>query len=180
MKILFNSFTLFILFLSSCQPNKKEPHKTTGTDSSQITSTKNNQAAVDSITVSGITENKICFENKGLKYTVSITLIITGNKASGSVSSEEIGNNRLGGNGEIQKVPFKGRISGDSIFVTFKGTPPVAGSASEWTELPWRLQNNRSAGKAMQILVIPFQARNYDTNQWELTEYFFEEIGCQK
>ena len=114
---------------------------------------------------------KRCFANDGLKYKTVVTIYTGGdfNEVSGNVVSEEIDSNKK------ETTAFEGTISGDKLTIKFKGTAPVIGSASEWTDKPWTLK--KAGGK--ETLLIVFNAKNYDTNKWADTDYQFAKVECK-
>ncbi len=107
--------------------------------------------------------NKKCFENDGLKYKTSVSIFSSEKEVSGTVTSEALDD------GTKQTADFTGSIAGDQMTITFKGSPPVIGAASEWTKKPWTIK--KAGGK--ETLLIVFNAKNYDTNKWEETTYEF-------
>ena len=116
-----------------------------------------------------IPATKKCFSNDGMKYSVAITINMWEKEASGNVTSEELGS------GQKTTATFTATVSGDALTVTFKGTPPVVGDASEWTTKPWTIKNK--AGK--EKLHIVFNAKNYETNKWADADYEFETVACK-
>ena len=117
---------------------------------------------------------KICFANEGLKYKTVITIIFgIKNEVSGTVTSEEPGS------GKKETTAFEGTSDGETFKVKFKGTAPVVGSASEWTDKPWKIEQLPQKGEWTRILHIVFNAKNYDTNKWEDTDYGFKEGPCK-
>lgn len=111
-----------------------------------------------------------CFENDGLKYAVKINMTIAGNEVKGQLASTETGSN------QTETKEFSGTVEGDNLKVKFEGTPPVIGDASEWTDKPWMLAKTKK-GNA-EILLIIFNAKNYQTNKWE--DQKFEFAACSK
>lgn len=109
-----------------------------------------------------------CFSNDGLKYTTTITLFTEGNTIRGNVKSTDLKS------GKEEKTKFTGTIEGKNLSVSFRGTPPVVGAASEWTEKTWTLENTGGTEK----LLINFKAKNYETNKWE--EMVYEFLPCKK
>jgi hypothetical protein len=114
---------------------------------------------------------KRCFANDGLKYNTIITIYggDNSNEVAGDVASEEIDSNKK------ETTKFEGTISGDKLTIKFKGTPPIIGDASEWTDKPWTIK--KAGGK--ETLVIVFNAKNYDTNKWGVTDYQFAKVDCK-
>jgi len=111
-----------------------------------------------------------CFVSEGLKYQTTVTLIFNDNEAMGIVSSEEIES------GKKRSTGFKGTRKSNEFTVEFiQGKPPVIGDASEWTGKPWTLK--KEGGK--ETLHIIFNAKNYDTNKWEDTDYQFVLLDCK-
>lgn len=120
-------------------------------------------------------EIKKCYANDGLKYKTVITIIFgIKNEVSGNVTSEEIES------GKKETTAFEG-TSDDWVKFTikFKGTPPVIGSASEWTDKPWTIKQLEGKGQWMERLHITFNAKNYDTNKWEDSDYQFVMVECK-
>ncbi len=100
----------------------------------------------------------------GLKYEVCVKLSFEADgKLTGTISSNEYFQ-------EGETVSFAGTFTDNKIQVKFNEEPPVVGAASEWTEKPWRIE--QKDGK--EVLIIPFFVKNYDTMEWEDTEYIFE------
>jgi hypothetical protein len=110
-----------------------------------------------------------CFANDGLKYKTVINLSIGETDCIGIVTSEDLES------GKKESTGFTGTISGDKLTIKFKGTAPVIGSASEWTDKPWSLK--KDGGK--ETLHIVFSAKNYDTNKWKDTDYLFAPADCK-
>lgn len=111
---------------------------------------------------------KKCYANDGLKYNSVITLFFGNNEVAGNVTSEELES------GKKEMSKFGGTMNGDKLSIKFEGTPPVIGAASEWTDKPWII--NKEGGKA--TLLIEFNAKNYETNKWEKTNYQFVMVEC--
>ena len=112
---------------------------------------------------------KKCFSSDGLKYSTVISLNITGDNVTGNVTSEELGS------GKKESTEFEGIFANDKFAIKFKGTPPVAGDASEWTNKPWTMEQ----GKGKEKLHIIFNAKNYETNKWSDTDYEFALVDCK-
>jgi hypothetical protein len=112
---------------------------------------------------------KRCFANDGLKYKTVVTLFSGENEVAGNVTSEDLET----GKKEISK--FGGIMKADKLTIKFEGTPPVIGDASEWTGKPWTI---KKAG-GQETLLIVFNAKNYNTNKWEDTNYQFVQVDCQ-
>jgi len=108
-----------------------------------------------------------CFQNEGLKYSVSINMFIGKTELAGQLASTESGSEK------VIVSNFSGTIKGDKLNVTFEGNPPVIGDASDWTDKPWTL---KKSGKQETLLII-FNAKNYETNKWEEMKYEF--TGCK-
>ena len=120
------------------------------------------------------TYDRKCYANEGLKYRTVIMLnYSSANELTGSVSSQELESN------ETEVAKFTGTIEGDKITVQFSGTPPVIGAATEWTEKPWTLKEVVGKSDYMENLRIVFNAKNYDTNKWEDTDYVFILFYCK-
>lgn len=111
---------------------------------------------------------KSCFSNDGLKYNMVITLFISGDTVTGNVSSTELDS------GKEEKTTFTGTADGNKLTIAFSGKPPVVGAASEWTNKPWMIENTAGVEK----LLITFNAKNYETNQWQ--EMVYEFLPCSK
>jgi hypothetical protein len=115
-------------------------------------------------------EVKKCYSNDGLKYNTVITIVFGDkNNVTGNVTSEELET------GKKETIAFEGISLGDKLAIKFKGTAPVIGDASEWTDKPWTIK--KAGGK--ETLVIVFNAKNYDTNKWEDTDYQFAQVDCK-
>lgn len=110
-----------------------------------------------------------CFESNGLKYKVTINLSTGPDELGGMLYSEEMGS------GKIDSIAFSGTPSGEELSVSFDGTPPPVGDASEWLNKSWRLRGKPGSEK----LYILFNAKNYETNKWKETEYGFEQVNCR-
>lgn len=112
---------------------------------------------------------KKCYTNDGLQYKTVVTIFSGGNDVVGNVSSEDLGS------GNKQTTEFTGTISGEAMIIKFKGEPPVVGATSEWTNNVWTIK--KTGGK--EILHIIFNAKNYETNKWQDTDYKFEKVDCK-
>lgn len=158
-------FVTIVILIAACGNNNSSDKKTTTGDT--VESMKNN--TVEKQTIADERRDvKKCFTSEGLKYTVTITLFTDGNDIRGNVTSTETGSDK------IEKAKFTGKKEGNTLTVSFHGTPPVAGDASEWTTKPWTLEEKEGKEK----LLIPFNAKNYETNKWEEMKYEF--IPCEK
>lgn len=111
-----------------------------------------------------------CFKNEGLKYTTTINMFIGDKHILGQVVAEEIG-----GNNTTIIENFDGTIAGKTLNIKFKHKSPIIGTASEWTDKPWTIK--KEGGK--ETLLIVFNAKNYDTNKWEDTNYQFALVDCK-
>ena len=109
------------------------------------------------------TEKK-CFENDGLKYHVSIEWESNGKEINGKVISKELSSEKS------TEAAFSGTMEADGLIVAFITPPPVVGDASVWTSKPWKLTKK---GKQQKLLIF-FNAKNYETQKWQETEYEFE------
>ena len=108
------------------------------------------------------------FYTGGLKYETTIQIIIESDgKLTGTVTSNEYGMEN-----EAETVSFSGTQTDGKINVKFNGEPPIVGDASEWTDKPWQIV--KKDGEEM--LVIIFNSKNYETDEWEETEWEFENI----
>lgn len=120
---------------------------------------------------------KKCYANDGLKYKTVVTLLFVKKNGedivSGNVTSEELGS------GKTERGVFEGTINGDKFMIKFVGNPPTTGDASEWTDKPWTLEHLPGKGQWMEKLHIIFNAKNYDTNKWEDTDYQFVMVDCK-
>jgi len=112
---------------------------------------------------------KKCYTNEGLKYKIVVVINFGETDVVGNITSEETSS------GEIHTTAFEGKLSGKTITAVFKGTPPPAGDASEWTTKPWTIENKQ--GK--EILHIVFNAKNYETNKWADMDYEFTATDCK-
>ncbi len=119
------------------------------------------------------TEVKKCYANDGLKYKTVITLLFYKKNeediVSGNVTSEELGS------GKTERGVFEGTINADKFMIKFVGNPPTVGDASEWTDKPWTIK--KAGGK--ETLHVIFNAKNYDTNKWEDSDYQFVLVDCK-
>ena len=163
-------FTGFISFAVSCNSKDKKGKvkDVSMTDVSKDTMPQPpappHTYPVKDSAVTVVTMEKKCFENIGLKYNVRIEFELTETAISGKVISKEIDVNQQ------TSSDFTGSINGNSITIKFAKQAPVVGDASEWTDKPWKLVKNGSKEK----LLIPFDAKNYETNKWQISEYEFE------
>jgi len=159
------SLAIFTLSCNNAEKNKEAKEQTAGTTDSPSPS-----AAENTETTAIETTGEKCFTNEGLKYATSITINFTaGKQVTGKVSSTELGT------GEKQVAKFSGTYEDGQLMVQFAGTAPIIGAASEWTSKPWKLDNSPDKEK----LLIIFNAKNYDTNQWGETEYTFAPVPCK-
>jgi hypothetical protein len=158
-------------FIVSC--GSKKP-KTKDEDASVTNNTQeqNTSLPAPSTTSPGkeetVNSSEKCFSSEGLKFSVTIKMKINGENVSGQVASTDAGSN------QTKTADFSGTLSGDKIMTRFKGDPPVIGDASEWTNNPWILDKS---GKNETLLII-FNAKNYETNNWEDQKYEF--TSCSK
>jgi hypothetical protein len=111
----------------------------------------------------------LCFENEGLKYNLRIRIeYITPERANVEVISTDIGSNKE------SVASFSCDIKDNQLLVKSVSSLPAAGDASEWiANKNWVIDAN----KAKQTLLIPFKAKNYETNKWEEMTYSFD--PCQ-
>jgi hypothetical protein len=116
---------------------------------------------------------KKCFANEGLKYKTTVEFKMGETDFTGTVTSEELES------GKKVTADFTGVISGKKMIVKFKGTPPVVGAASEWTDKPWTIEKVEGKSQLKEKLHIVFNAKNYDTNKWEDTDYKFVLVDCK-
>lgn len=118
---------------------------------------------------------KKCYASDGLTYKTFITLVFDGlkNEVSGNVTSEELET------GKKETTQFEGTSDGVKFTIKFKGNPPVVGAASEWTDKPWTIEQLPAKGEFTEKLHIIFNAKNYDTNKWENTDYQFNQVACK-
>jgi hypothetical protein len=111
-----------------------------------------------------------CFVNDGLKYKTIISLYVGDTSfVLGHVTSEELGS------GEEKTTDFIGTLIDNKLPVNFRKEPPLMGDASEWTNKTWSLKKEG----AKETLHIVFNAKNYDTNKWEDTDYRFVSVDCK-
>jgi hypothetical protein len=113
--------------------------------------------------------DKKCFANEGLKYKTTVEFSMGKTDFIGTVTSEEMNSDKK------ETADFSGVRSGEGLIVKFKGTPPVVGSASEWTGHVWTIKKKGNK----ESLYIIFNAKNYETNKWEDTDYEFKQIDCK-
>jgi hypothetical protein len=157
-------------FIVSC--GTKKP-KTKEEDASVTNSTQeqNTSLPAPSTTSPGkeetVNSSEKCFSSDGLKYTVTIKMKINGGEVSGQLASTEAGSN------QTKTADFNGTLTGEKLMIKFNGNPPVIGDASEWTNNPWILDKS---GKKETLLII-FNAKNYETNNWEDQKYEFTACG---
>lgn len=112
---------------------------------------------------------KMCFANEGLKYKTTVEFNMGETDFIGTVTSEEMDS------GKKETAGFTGVKSGEGLIVKFKGTPPVVGSASEWTDHVWTIKKKGT----IESLYIIFNAKNFETNKWQDTDYEFEQTDCK-
>ena len=111
-----------------------------------------------------------CYTNDGLKYSTVITInYMPDNKVTGKAMSKEPDSDKK----EVAK--FTGSVTGDKLSVKFVGTPPMVGTASEWTGNPWTIVSK--SGK--ESIGIVFNAKNYESNKWAETNYEFVLAECR-
>ncbi|MGI6342560.1 MAG: hypothetical protein ACOXZ9_06245 [Bacteroidales bacterium] len=109
------------------------------------------------------------FYSGGLKYETLVKLSINSKgEVTGTVTANEYGM-------EGEPISFTGTLSNGEINVKFNSDPPVVGAASEWTNMPWRIEERD--GK--DVLIITFYAMDYETEEWGNSEYEFEEVNEQ-
>jgi len=155
--------SLSVLFFA-CNSNTDK--KDTGANDKPV---NDSSAVKPAVNPPGVETNnqlpKKCFENNGLKYNTSVTIIyLTDSTVSGTVTSESLEDTKK------ENADFEGKLSGDKLTIAFKGTAPVVGDASEWTNKPWVIKKSGDKEK----LQIIFNAKNYDTNKWGNTTYEFD------
>jgi hypothetical protein len=146
-----------ILF-SACQSNSSSGKNT---DNKQDTTVK------QPFNSSAHTATQKCFTNQGLKFNATVTLNMDDRTVTGNVSTEDEGS------GQKTSTSFEGSRNKDTLIVRFKGTPPMVGDASEWTDKPWFI----SHANGKESLGIIFNAKNYQTSKWEMTTYTFDPCG---
>ncbi len=144
------------LLLAACQTNSSNSG-----DKKQDTAIKQPVSMLTQATT------KKCFSNEGLKFNATINFTMDDKTVTGDVSTEDEGS------GQKTSVSFEGSRNGDTLNVKFKGTPPMVGDASEWTDKPWVI--SRDNGK--ESLGIIFNAKNYQTNKWGMITYTFDPCG---
>lgn len=111
------------------------------------------------------------FYSEGLKYFTRVKMSIESDgKVTGTVASIEHGEE------EFLTTSFSGTFTNGEIQVIFDSEPPVVGANSNWTDKPWRIETKE--GK--EVLIIPFYAKNYETNEWGDTEYEFEAVEVRE
>ncbi|MDD3739350.1 MAG: hypothetical protein PHP31_08680 [Lentimicrobiaceae bacterium] len=109
------------------------------------------------------------FYSGGLKYETLVRLSINSNgEVTGTVTSNEYGI-------EEEPVSFTGTLSNGEINVKFNSEPPIVGAASEWTNMPWRIEEREDK----EVLIITFYAMDYETEEWGNSDYEFEEVSEQ-
>ena len=170
MQIFSNSKNFFtaslVLFMLACNSNSAKEKKVEN---------KQTDTVVPPQPKAGISDLRKCFANDGLNYKTFITINFDGvrNEVSGNVTSEEIES------GKKVTTPFEGTSDGIRFTIKFKGTPPVIGTGSEWTDKPWTIKHKEGKGQWMEQLFITFNAKNYDTNKWENSDYLFAQVECK-
>ena len=149
--ILFASLA-FLLF--GCNNAKKE--KDTAKQSVETTGTTTTTPTLNSLPdTAQQTVVQKCYTNDGLKYSTAITInYMPDNNITGKVTSKELDSDKK----DVAK--FTGSIAGDKLIIKFVGTPPLVGTASEWTSNPWTIVSK--TGK--ESIGIVFNAKNYETN----------------
>jgi hypothetical protein len=100
----------------------------------------------------------LCFENDGLKYALQVRIeYITTDKATVEVNSTDLGSNK-----KVTST-FTCEIKDNQLLVKSISNLPLAGDASQWIpNKNWVIDAN----KPKQTLLIPFKAKNYETNKW--------------
>ena len=157
------------ILLFACN-NDKKGKDTANQSVETVESTATNPALITPADTSRQTVVQKCYSNDGLKYSIVITInYMPENKVTGKVMSKELDSDKK----EVAK--FTGSVTGDKLTVTFVGTTPMVGTASEWTGKPWTIVNK--SGK--ESLGIIFNAKNYETNKWAETNYEFVLADCQ-
>lgn len=162
-------FTVIISFTFSCGSKEKKVKVT----DVNLTDVRNDTIpqppvpphtypAVDSAVT--VTVEKKCFENMGMKYLVRVEIDINGTTVTGNIMSKDLGSNQQ------SAATFTGTLKENNLTIKFAKQAPVVGDASEWTDKPWKLVKNGSKEK----LLIPFDAKNYETNKWQTKDYEFE------
>lgn len=170
------TLTFFIL---SCNSAKKDKVGTGNpTDTATATATTPPPPAGDTATAQTVSDVKKCFSNDGLKYKTTVTITFEGSKVTGTVTSEDLGS------GKKETGSFEGNAKGDKLTVKFNGKTPAIGDATEWIEKPWTITQSSSAASLVaasssEKLIIPFNAKNYETNKWSETGYEFALSNCK-
>lgn len=118
---------------------------------------KKDTTTTEAVAVTPAPAKSACYSNDGLTYKTVITISFDSITVTGNVTSEELES------GKKETVQFDGIRTNDKISVTFKGTAPVIGKASEWTDKPWRIKFADGNDK----LVLIFNSKNYETNEWQ-------------
>ena len=155
--------------LVNCNNAKKE--KDTAKQSVETTGTTTTTPTLNSLPdTAQQTVVQKCYTNDGLKYSTAITInYMPDNTITGKVTSKELDSDKK----EVAK--FTGSIAGDKLIIKFVGTPPLVGTASEWTSNPWTIVSK--PGK--ESIGIVFNAKNYETNKWAETYYVFVLTDCK-
>jgi hypothetical protein len=170
--ILVASLALFFIACNNDKPKRVKVQEITLQDIKQEDSTPKPPPPpapkIQSPYAKMINEEKKCYVNRGLKYTTIITIYIGDSEVIGIVNRIDLES------GREERTTFTGPRNGDKLSIKFDGTPPVIGAASEWTNKPWTLKKEG----AKKILHIIFNAKNYDTNKWENTDYQFVIVDC--
>lgn len=158
------------LCIIACNNSKKEKDSTDKPADTAVVATPATPPPVDTPPDTAMqTAVQKCYSNDGLKYSTVITINYSaGADVTGSVVNKDLETDKK------EAAKFTGTVAGDKLTVKFAGTPPVMGTASQWTDKPWTI--NKS-GK--EKIVIVFNAKNYDTNKWADTDYEFELSSCK-
>ena len=151
------SLTLLSGLFSCKQTDKKNKNDLTKQKDTRVTPPYENQPAIEN---SSDTE---CWFNPGLTYDVTVELDYkTSTNFTGHVKSENLQTN------EIEIAQFTGTESENKLTIIFKDKPPVVGAATEWTDKKWYFEKAVAKNSTSPTqLVIPVQAKNYQTNKWE-------------
>ena len=162
---------LFVIACNSSSSNEKNPKKDNMTIDTSVAPAPPPTTPAPNVKMEPAPGK--CYSNIGLKYKTVITINIGSSEVSGNVTSEELGS------GKKETTAFEGTFLNDKFTIKFKGTPPVIGAASEWTDKPWTLELLEGKGQWLEKLHIIFNAKNYETNKWSDTDYEFVLVECK-
>lgn len=110
------------------------------------------------------------YQSDGLKYRVTILLDISKNGSFiGKVTSVDYVFLEDDDDENYHTSLIEGEIKGNKLSVVFEDDPPIVGDKSIWTDHDWEIK----IIEGVETLVIPFDAMNYETDEWSITYYEF-------